>query len=296
MLAGVILLNPKNSFMKHAPGRPVVSHKNPLLSPLPLSAMIMSTGIMIAIGLRTLFFIPPAAPRQAHHVHYVCEKCGRKNVFGNPLLHKPEAGKDNSANFHPVITKIGQGRYRPTIETERLLLREVTLNDVPALNAMYSKIENAASSAWKPHKNSEETKKMVIDLIDKYRRGLQAHWLVCLKKTGETLGFGGFNAFIAADNRDTIGWTLDSSFWGKGYGTELAKACIEYGMKVRKLNRIDAIVRVDNIASRKVLEKAGMNLSACFRQYWRIKGELMSHYQFVILQKDIATQLQQSKV
>jgi len=269
---------------------------NPVLRPLPLAAMLLSTAAMLAAGIAILPTLKtPATRTPHHHLRYVCTQCGSRTTLNSPFHNRPRIGDAHHENFSCVIEKVSQGRYRPVIETPRLLIREATPGDIPALNKIYSTVENGASNTWTLHKNIQETETMVYKLIDKYRNGKQAHWLIAEKSTGKAIGLGGFNAYVPADNRDTLGWTLDSSVWGKGYGTELAKACIEYGFKRRGLNRIDAVVRVDNEASRRVLEKAGMTLAGCFRQYWRVKGELLAHYQYVVLRKDIAPQLTQSK-
>jgi len=274
-----------------------IKKQNPVLAPLPLLSMFFSTLVMIGVGGFTLAYHTPKSQKQAAPpARYACENCGLPNVFNNSLEHQPIFGKDNSGNFRPVIVKITQGRYRHVLETERLLLREVTLDDLPLLSTYFKKIQNAASSTWTAHATEEETKKEILNIIEAYREGKTAHWAVCNKETGVIMGLGGIFGYIPAHHRATMGWWFDCQFWGNGYATELGRACAEYGMKYLHLNRIDSVVRVDNIASRKVLEKIGMSLSACFRQYWKIKGELLSHYQFVILKKDIQRQLKKSKV
>jgi ribosomal-protein-alanine N-acetyltransferase len=278
--------------MKHP-----IKKQNPVLAPLPLSAMVISTFAMIGMGFFTLAYYKkkPDAPI-TQSTRYVCERCELPNVFNNSLENKPVFGIDNSSNFRPVILKIMNGRYRHIIETERLLLREVTLDDLPELHAYFQKIDNAASSTWNVHTSEQETRDEILKIIEKYREGKEAHWAICNKETGAVMGLGGLFGYIPTHHKATMGWGFDSKYWGNGYATELGRACVEYGMKYLHLNRIDSVVRVDNIASRKVLEKIGMSLSACFRQYWRVKGELLSHYQFVILKKDIQRQLKKSKV
>lgn len=278
--------------MKHS-----AQKKNPVLQPIPLAAMIISTLATLGVGIFTVpTILKTPETKRVHRTRYQCESCGLANVFSNALDHPVSFNKDNSANFKPVILAIHQGRYRHNIETERLLLREVTLNDVPVLDKYYRKIENEASSTWNLHTAEEETRKEVLEMIENYRTGKRAHWAICEKKSGTIMGLGGFNSFSPIDHRANIGWWLDASFWGQGYGTEMARACIEYGIKYLNLNRLDAIVRVDNLASRKVLEKAGMSATSQLRQFWRLKGELLSFYQYVVLKKDVAEQLKKSKV
>jgi len=270
--------------------------KNRLLEPLPLFTIVSSTLIMIVTGFFTLTSLPPAATTVTNQKRYACENCGARIVFGNPLVHAPDTTKNNSGNFKPVIEKVTQGRYRHIIETERLLLREVCMNDFDVLHQMFTNPENAPSSVWQLHTNKEKTVKEINKIINNYREGREAHWAVCEKKSGKLIGLGGLFGYRPHDRRTTMGWTLDSNSWGKGYGTELGRACIEYAMIFLSINRVDAVVRIDNIASRKVLEKIGLSVSAHFRKYWRVKGELLNHYQFVILKKDIENQLKKSKV
>jgi len=277
--------------------KPSITQKNPILQPLPLAAMIISTLAMLGVGVYTLpYLLHPSETKQVKRTRYQCEKCGKANVFNNPITHRPAAEANNSKNFHPVLTRIYQGRYQQCLETKRLVLREVTLDDLPTLTKYFDKIETSASSSWIAGDGAEKARAEILKIIEAYRKGETAHWALCEKKSGTILGLGGFLPSVAKDHRVTLGWWIDSDFWGRGYATEVGRACIEYGMKYLHLNRIDAVVRVDNVASRKVLEKIGMSYSACFRQYWRVKEELLSHYQYVILKKDIEAQLKESKV
>ena len=170
------------------------------------------------------------------------------------------------------------------------------MNDLDALYAIYSNRENAPSSVWKLHKNKQETEQKITEMINHYRSGYPEHWVVCEKKSGTIVGIGGMFGYVPAHHRISMGWTFDSSAWGNGYAAELGMACVEYAMKYLNINRIDATVRIDNIASRKALEKIGLSFKTHFRQYWRIKGELLNHYQFVILKKEIEEQLKQSRI
>ncbi len=274
-----------------------IAKKNPLLQPLPLFAIISSTLATIIVGAITLFSVPRNTnPTIIKKTRYECENCGARTVFNHTIANQPDTTKDNSGNFHPVIQKIRYGRYRHIIETERLLLREVTVDDFDALHHLYTNPENAPSSTWKLHPSEQKTYKEINKIIENYRNGREAHWAICEKNTGKLIGLGGLFGYKPSDQRITVGWTFDSSAWGNGYGTELGQACVEYAMKFLRVNRVDAVVRIDNIASRKVLEKIGMSYSAHFRKYWRVKGELLNHYQFVILKKDIEQQLKNSKV
>jgi RimJ/RimL family protein N-acetyltransferase len=55
-----------------------------------------------------------------------------------------------------------------------------------------------------------------------------------------------------------IGWRLDKAFWGKGYATEGARACLEYGFNVLKIKEVVSTAPTVNVRSIAVMEKLGM--------------------------------------
>lgn len=81
--------------------------------------------------------------------------------------------------------------------------------------------------------------------------------VVILKETGETLGWCGLKYHPAADEYD-IGYRFFKKHWGQGYATESAKAAMDYGFGVLKLDRIIGRARAENQASINVFDKLGM--------------------------------------
>jgi len=55
-----------------------------------------------------------------------------------------------------------------------------------------------------------------------------------------------------------VGYHLARAFWGRGYATEAARACVRFGFEQLNLERIVAVVQPANVASRRVLEKCGL--------------------------------------
>src|SRR5690606_7313539 len=80
-------------------------------------------------------------------------------------------------------------------------------------------------------------------------------WAVINKETGEFLGWCG----LKLDGNETdIGFRFFEKFWNKGYATESAKACLDYGFNDLRLNEIIGRAMKENTASIKVLEKIGL--------------------------------------
>ena len=265
---------------------------------LPRRSLAMMALSLLGVMAATAYFVltrPHAHLQQTvQSVHYSCESCGTRSALNNPKSTLTSSEHSTSKNFQPAITAIHQGQYRPIFETERLLLREVTLDDADLIFSYKSDDETAQSASWELHKTKSETTKEIKEMIDKYRKGENAHWGIVLKETNTIIGFGGYTMMTPMHKRATAGWWLSSKYWGKGYATEVAHAVIEYGFKHINLNRVDAVARVDNAASGRVLEKAGMYRIGTHRDFWRLKNELSSWHQFAILKKDVTEQLTRS--
>lgn len=89
---------------------------------------------------------------------------------------------------------------------------------------------------------------------------------VCERQSGQVIGridLGGFKKKTFAE----IAYHFDSEYWGKGLATETAKRVTDFGMNELKLHRIQGLVRTENIASIRVLEKCGYQREGVLRKY-----------------------------
>jgi RimJ/RimL family protein N-acetyltransferase len=94
-----------------------------------------------------------------------------------------------------------------------------------------------------------------IEHWERYGFGM---WLLRDRGTGETVGRGGLQWTHVADERTVeAGWAIMPQRWGQGLATELANASVQVGFERVGLTEIVAFTRPDNIASRRVMEKAG---------------------------------------
>jgi ribosomal-protein-alanine N-acetyltransferase len=144
------------------------------------------------------------------------------------------------------------------LETPRLLLRKKVVEDAPFffdLNSDPLVVQYTGDGAFKDLKAAEDIIKYVIGQYEKNGYG---RWLVADKESGEPLGWCGLK--FHEDTNDTdIGYRFMQKHWGKGYATESAKACIDYGFTVLKLKRIIGNAMLANPASINVFKKLGMS-------------------------------------
>ena len=94
--------------------------------------------------------------------------------------------------------------------------------------------------------------------VDHWERHGFGMWLLRDRETGEMVGRGGLQYTYTAGLHDVeAGWAIVPARWGQGLATELARACVEVAFEQLDLLEIVAFTLPDNIASRRVMEKAG---------------------------------------
>ena len=143
------------------------------------------------------------------------------------------------------------------IETKRLYLRELQLNDVNELVKILC--DNESMTFYPRPYTQDEVIRWVRRNIKSYKENKFGLWAVINKEDNFFIGDCG----ITLQNIENkwlpeLGYHINKDFCNKGYATEAAKACIDYAFQVLKLSKIFTYTKVDNFPSRKVAEKNGM--------------------------------------
>lgn len=145
------------------------------------------------------------------------------------------------------------------IETERLILR--TWQDSDAEPYFQINQDPRVIEFLMGPMSMEKVHAFIKGANDHHEKLGYTLWAAELKATGALIGFVGLN-FLDWDTPFTpaieIGWRLGSQFWGCGYATEAAKACLDYGFNKCDLTEIIALTVPDNKRSIHVMEKLGM--------------------------------------
>lgn len=142
------------------------------------------------------------------------------------------------------------------LETNRLFLRELNSDDAEnfyLLNQNPNVIKYTGNSAFK---NMDEAKEFLENYQD-YKLNGYGRWAVINKENNRFIGWCGLKLDTKKGETD-IGFRFFEEEWNKGYATESAKACLNYGFKKLKLKRIIGRAMKENIGSIKVLEKIGL--------------------------------------
>ena len=145
------------------------------------------------------------------------------------------------------------------LQTPRLYLREMTIEDADNAFLLNSDPEVIRYTGDDAFVSMEQTRTFLAN-YDAYTRYGMGRWAVLVRDTNEWLGWCGLKYHPDTEEVD-LGYRLLQAAWGKGYATEAARACLDYGFEVLGLPRIYAEAAEENIASTRVMQKLGMTLT-----------------------------------
>ena len=146
---------------------------------------------------------------------------------------------------------------KKTIETERLYLREFTIDDAQLLIDLNSDINVTRYTGDGPVKDIEEAKRILTEIIFPQYKNKIGRWAVHLKSTNEFIGWCVLKYLVETGETD-LGYRFFKKYWGNGYATESARAVLDYGVKYMKLKNIIARAAKENPTSINVIKKMGM--------------------------------------
>ena len=180
---------------------------------------------------------------------------------------------------------------RVFLETERLVLRRFTGDDVDALVELDS--DPAVMrfiTGGRPTTRDEIEHEVLPAFLAYYERYPgYGFWAAVEKSTKLFVGWFHFRPEDeATPDEIELGYRLRRSAWGKGYATEGSRALIDKGFAELGVRRVSASTMVVNVASRRVMEKSGLQFVRVFHQPWpdRIEGEEEGDVEYALLRSE----------
>lgn len=151
---------------------------------------------------------------------------------------------------HPYIEKT------PVLETERLILRPIKFTDLEAIYKWCGDEKTAKYMLFSKYKSTADG----VDWVNSmYTNADDLDYGIVWKETGEMIGSGGiYHSHHPETETWSIGYDIRSDMWGKGITTEAMEKILEYARSTRDVKEIAGTFAVDNIGSRRVMEKLGM--------------------------------------
>jgi len=174
------------------------------------------------------------------------------------------------------------------IHTERLLLREITWNDLESIHRLHSVPEVDEYNTLGIPGDIDETRELMRPDIEAKGKDPQSRytWRIILKNSGEFIGLAGMTLSNNKFKLGEIYYKLLPEYWGKGYATEVARQLIITGFDTFHLHKVEAGVATGNERSIRVLEKVGMTREGLRRKILPIRGVWKDNYHYAIVEDD----------
>ena len=165
-------------------------------------------------------------------------------------------------------------RRIPTLETERLIIRELTMDDIVSINVVLNKSFGSET----PIDERQRWLQWTVLGYEMFSMLEQPHYgerAIVLKETGEIIGAVGIVPYLDTFNKVTafnrapnfpataevgLFWAIDPAHQRNGFAPEAARAVTKYLFNHEKLGRIIATTGYKNLPSQKVMKKLGMTV------------------------------------
>lgn len=161
----------------------------------------------------------------------------------------------------------------PLLTTERLILRPFTIADAADVQQLAGDPAIAAMTLNIPHPYPDgAAEQWIATHAETWESGLGITLAIAERDSGQLMGAISIMNIRRDHQRGEIGYWVGKPYWNQGYASEATRALIRFGFQELELNRIQATHLPHNLASGRVMEKAGMQFEGQLRQYVK-KGD-----------------------
>jgi len=155
----------------------------------------------------------------------------------------------------------------PTLETDRLYLRPLKLEDAEAIFSYAKNPKVSEFTLWEPHKSIHDSLDYIKDYaFHYYRTGVPEPLGITLKENPDLI-IGTVGCFWVSKNAKSmeLAYAIGEEHWGKSLIAEASEVVMDYCFNEFKLKRIQARCKTENKASARVMEKVGMSFEGTLR-------------------------------
>lgn len=174
----------------------------------------------------------------------------------------------------------------PPLETERLLLQPLTAEYTDFIFRHFGDSAVTQYLLDEPpvtkYAQAEEIVQFYAGAVEKpYNR-----WIMVQKSDNQPIGTCGYHKWDKRNLHAEIGYDLSPKFWGQAYMTEALNAVISNGFEKMGLNRIEALVYVENNRSIRLLQKLGFKQEGVLRDYFCLDAKFYDHCIFSLIRRE----------
>jgi ribosomal-protein-alanine N-acetyltransferase len=183
------------------------------------------------------------------------------------------------------------------INTERLMLRRFTADDAGSVYKNWAGDgEVCTYMRWHPHRDVEETKGVIKGWVDAYEKKDHYQWAITLKGNDEPIGAIGLFVVNEGDLCMETAYCIGREYWGQGITSEAHAAVVAFAFRELGCNRVESYHSVNNPASGKVMQHAGMVFEGVARQKYRSISGFEDSAMYAILKEDFDRRTKESRV
>ncbi len=174
----------------------------------------------------------------------------------------------------------------PTLETERLILQQLTLEDTDFVFRHFSDPAVTQYLMDEPPVKEYAQAQEIIQFYLEPAGKTHNRWGIVRKSDHQRIGTCGYHKWDRRYFRAEIGYDLSPGFWGQGYMAEALRAVIRNGFEHMGLNRIEALVYIENERSVRLLKQLGFKQEGVLRDYFYLDGVFYDHFLFALLHRE----------
>jgi len=169
------------------------------------------------------------------------------------------------------------------LSTKRLRLHEFTPEMESHIHEYAIDAEVVRFQPWGPNTPADTKAFLAAAIAYQTEQPRKTYELAVSTLDGRHIGGARIGIQSVTNGSADLGYTLRRDAWGQGYGTELARALLEFGFRELGLHRIWATTDTENIASQRVLEKCGMRREGLLRENLLVRGAWRSSLLYSVL-------------
>jgi ribosomal-protein-alanine N-acetyltransferase len=174
----------------------------------------------------------------------------------------------------------------PVLSTERLLLRQLIVDDAEDVFEYASVPEVAEFLIWNPHAKINDSLDFIQFAQEQFETVSSLIFGIELKVEKKLIGTIDLRGFNSAHRCGDVGYVISKKYWNKGFVTEAFKEIVRFGFTELNLNRIEAHCEEENAGSWKVMEKVGLIFEGTLREKVFFKDRFHTMKMYSILKKD----------